>query len=54
MAPELVIRILAGPAAGKSLARIARELDEDHVPTAHGGTRWWPSTVAAVLRRVGN
>jgi hypothetical protein len=23
----------------------------DRVPTAHGGRRWWPSTVRAVLLR---
>lgn len=51
IAVELVARIRSDRAAGKSLAGIARELDADLVPTAHGGARWWPSTVAAVLRR---
>lgn len=51
MAPELVMRIRAERAAGRSLANIARDLDAGQVPTAHGGDRWWPSTVAAVLRR---
>src|SRR5437764_3419001 len=35
--------------AGKSLAAIADELNRDQVPTAHGGARWHPSTVRAVL-----
>lgn len=29
---------------------IARALNDDAVPTAHGGRRWWGSTVARVLR----
>ena len=35
-------------AAGASLAGIARDLYENHVPTARGG-RWYASTVRAVL-----
>jgi DNA invertase Pin-like site-specific DNA recombinase len=35
--------------AGRSLAAIAEELNRDAVPTAHGGARWYPSTVRAVL-----
>jgi DNA invertase Pin-like site-specific DNA recombinase len=35
--------------AGRSLAAIAQELNRDRVPTAHGGARWYPSTVRAVL-----
>jgi hypothetical protein len=49
--PELVERIRVEHAAGKSLAQIARELNASGTPTAHGGLRWWPSTVSAVLRR---
>ena len=30
--------------AGKSLAAIAEELNRNHVPTAHGGAKWYPST----------
>ena len=48
---DVVDRILAAHAAGNSLGQIARELTADHVPTAHGGAQWWPSTVRAVLRR---
>jgi len=38
--------------AGKSLAVIAEELNRDRVPTAHGGAKWYPSTVRAVLASV--
>jgi DNA invertase Pin-like site-specific DNA recombinase len=34
---------------GASLARIADTLNTDGVATAHGGKRWYPSTVRAVL-----
>ena len=42
-------RIRRRRAAGKSFATIAGELNRDNVPTAHGGKRWHPSTVRAVL-----
>jgi hypothetical protein len=48
---ELVRRIEAEHAAGKSLRQIARDLNSSQTPTAHGGAQWWPSTVRAVLRR---
>jgi hypothetical protein len=34
-----------------TLAKIAAELTKDGVPTVHGGDRWWPSTIRAVLAR---
>lgn len=46
---EIVERIRAERAAGKSLAQIARHLNSSGIPTAHGGARWWPSTVRAIL-----
>lgn len=49
--PEVVERIRAERAAGKSLAWIAGDLNANGAPTAHGGQQWWPSTVRAVLRR---
>jgi DNA invertase Pin-like site-specific DNA recombinase len=49
---EVVERIVRAKAAGDSLAGIARDLTADNVPTAQGGKRWYPSTVAAVLRSV--
>ena len=48
--PESVVaRIVAAKATGASLAGIARELNADAIPTAHGGARWHASTVRAVL-----
>jgi hypothetical protein len=34
-----------------SFRAIADELTSDAVPTVHGGVRWWPSTVRAILER---
>jgi Recombinase len=51
LAPEIADRIRTERAAGRSLAQIARELNATGTPTAHGGARWWPSTVRAVLGR---
>jgi hypothetical protein len=51
VAEEVVERIRAERAAGKTLRRIADDLTADRMPTAHGGRRWWPSTVRAVLLR---
>ncbi len=49
---ELVVRIHAERARGKSLRQIARDLNDSQTPTAHGGVQWWPSTVRAVLSRI--
>jgi hypothetical protein len=50
--PEAVVqRIRLDYSRARSLAEIARGLTADGVPTAHGGRRWWPSTVRAVLLR---
>lgn len=35
--------------AGMTLRGIARRLNEDRVPTAHGGKRWHAETVKRVL-----
>lgn len=51
LAPDVVNRIRAERAAGKSLAQIARDLNASGTPTAHGGRQWWPSTVRTVLVR---
>ena len=48
---ELVLHIQAEHAKGKSLRQIARDLNATQTPTAHGGARWLPSTVRAILRR---
>jgi hypothetical protein len=51
MPRELVERIRAEHAAGKSLAQIARDLNASGTPTAHGGRQWWPSTVRSIIGR---
>ena len=47
---DVVSRIAVEYDAGKSLGQIARDLNADGVPTAHGGAQWWPSTVRVVLK----
>ncbi|MDE3070863.1 MAG: recombinase family protein [Acidobacteriota bacterium] len=49
--PEIAKRIRDQRSAGRTLREIADALDAEHVPTAHGGEKWWPSTVLALLRR---
>jgi hypothetical protein len=50
--PRRVIeRIRLEYARGRGLADIARTLNEEGIPTAHGGRQWWPSTVRAILVR---
>lgn len=48
LAPDVVERIVTARAAGAGWSTIARDLDADAVPTAHGGARWYPSTVRAI------
>jgi DNA invertase Pin-like site-specific DNA recombinase len=42
---DVIRRIQDERAAGRSFAAIAGQLTADGVPTAQGGSRWWPSTV---------
>jgi DNA invertase Pin-like site-specific DNA recombinase len=42
-------RIVKAHRAGDGWSTIARTLNDDAVPTAHGGSRWYPSTVRAVV-----
>ncbi len=49
--PEITKRIRAERSSGKSFREIAASLNAERIGTAHGGERWWPSTVRAVLRR---
>jgi DNA invertase Pin-like site-specific DNA recombinase len=51
---EIVERIVAERQAGSTLSEIAEGLNTDQVPTAQGGSRWYPSTVQAVLRSRSN
>jgi DNA invertase Pin-like site-specific DNA recombinase len=48
--PKVVRRISRARERGDTLAKIAERLTAQGVPTAHNGQRWYPSTVAAVLR----
>jgi DNA invertase Pin-like site-specific DNA recombinase len=48
---QVVQRIVCARKAGKSLRRIADELNEAHVPTAQGGDRWYAATVRYTLMR---
>ena len=48
---SVVDRIRLDYASGRSLGEIARALTFEGIATAHGGRRWWPSTVRSVLLR---
>ena len=45
---EVTDRIVSAYQAGMSWSAIARQLDADGVPTAHGGLKWYPATVRKV------
>ena len=46
---HVVERIRAEHAGGAGWSAIARALNADGVPTAHGGVRWYPATVRYVI-----
>jgi hypothetical protein len=48
---EVIERIRTERADGASLQRIAAGLNANRTPTAHGGARWWPSTIRSALAR---
>ena len=48
---EIAQRIRDERTAGRTLRQIADDLNAEHIPTAHGGREWWPSTVRAILQR---
>lgn len=50
LASEVTSRIVAARGAGRTLRAIADELNTEQVATARNGAKWYPSTVAAVLR----
>ena len=50
MPEDIRARIVAERAAGRSLQAIADALNSDGVATAQGGSRWYASTVAGVVR----
>ena len=45
-------RIVSERAEGKTLQGIADGLNSDQVPTVRGGSKWYPSTVKAVLTSI--
>ncbi len=49
VAAELVARIRAAHHAGAGWSALARQLNAEGVPTAHGGSMWYPSTVRAIV-----
>ena len=49
---DIVQRIWRSHRRGSSLRRIAKRLNDDAIPTAHGGRTWHPSTVNAVISSV--
>ena len=49
MSDEIRARILEAHAAGQSLNAIARSLNADEIPTAHGGAKWYAGTVRRVV-----
>ena len=50
--PDAVLRrVVRERDRGASLGAIARGLNEDAIPTAQGGSRWYSSTVKALLDR---
>ncbi len=49
----VVRRILLARSREKGWTAIASELNDEGVPTAHGGRKWYPSTVRAVVIRHG-
>ena len=48
----VVRRIRRERRKGKTLAAIAEGLNQDGVPTAQGGARWYPATIRTILQRV--
>jgi len=50
---DLVARIRTAHQAGAGWSALARQLNADRVATAHGGTKWYPSTVRAVVMSAG-
>jgi len=48
LSPEIRAEVVAMREAGLSFAKIAADLNAREVPTAHGGSQWWPSTVRKI------
>jgi DNA invertase Pin-like site-specific DNA recombinase len=46
---DITARLVAAHKAGAGWSEIARTLNSEGIPTAHGGSQWHPSTVRAVV-----
>ena len=49
LSDEVVRRIIDEHHAGAGWSAIAQSLNDARVPTAHGGSKWHPSTVRAIV-----
>ena len=49
---QVAVRIVREHRRGASWSAIARDLNDDDIPTAQGGGSWWPATVRGIYFRV--
>ena len=49
LSADIAARLVAAHKAGAGWSEIARKLNSEGIPTAHGGSQWHPSTVRAVV-----
>jgi DNA invertase Pin-like site-specific DNA recombinase len=49
LSDDIVARVVALRAQGLSYERVARQLNDAGVPTAHGGARWYGATIKGVM-----
>ena len=50
LSPEVTRKIVEARSSGETLQAIADSLNADAIATARGGSRWYPSTIAQVLK----
>ena len=53
LSTDVVDRIVAAKESGATWSAIARELNDDGVPTAQGGRQWYPATVRYIALAAG-
>lgn len=49
LSADVIERIVARRRAGATLSAIARELNDENVPTAQGGKTWYPATIRHII-----
>jgi DNA invertase Pin-like site-specific DNA recombinase len=54
LCPDVRARLAEARRNGKTFRQIAHELNAAQVPTAHGGARWHPATVAKAIKAGGS